>query len=125
MVSTALSTLLQRILLVPIVGLWIFHMYQRRFKDAAVHKRIATLGLTAVLIGAWLAAWLFERYGVDDRWLAVVAVAAVFVVAWQRKLLLPFRSRCVRCGKPLGLTRMLSWDSNTCEACEPPLESTR
>lgn len=119
MVSTALSILLQRILLVPIVGLWIFHLYQRRFKDAAVRKRIATLSLTAVLIGGWVAAWLFERYTIDDRWLIVVAAAAVFLVVWQRKLMLPFRSRCVRCGKPLGLTRMLSWDSNTCEACEP------
>ena len=117
--GTALSTLLQKILLVPIVGLWVFHMYQRRFKDAAVHKRIATLSLTSVLIGGWLAAWIFEKYTVDDRWLIVVAAAAVLVVIWQRKLMLPFRARCVRCGGRLGMKRMFSWDSNTCEACEP------
>ncbi len=119
MESTAISSLLQKILLVPMVGLWIFHLYQRRFKDAAVQKRLATLGLTAILIGAWVAAWLFERYAVADRWLVAVAGAAVGVLVWQRRLLLPFRSRCVRCGNKLGMVRMLSWDSNTCEACEP------
>jgi hypothetical protein len=121
-VSTALSTLLQKILLIPIVGLWVFHLYQRRFKDAAVRKRIATLSLTAVLIAGWAAAWAFTTYAVDDRWLIVVAAAAVFLVIWQRKLMLPYRARCARCGKRLSLTRMLSWDSNTSEACEPPRE---
>ena len=120
METTAISVLLQKVLLVPIVGLWIFHMYQRRFKDAAVRKRIATLSLTAVLIAGWVAAWVFERYAIADRWLLPVAVVAVALVIWQRKLMLPFRARCVRCGKRLGMVRMLSWDNNTCEACEPP-----
>lgn len=121
MESTAISSLLQKILLVPIVGLWVFHMYQRRYKDAAIRKRLATLGLTAVLIGAWVFAWLFERCGVADRWLVVVAGAVVAVVIWQRKRLLPFHARCVRCGRRLTIGRMLSWDANTCEACEPPV----
>ncbi len=119
MESTVVSSLLQKILLAPIVGLWAFHMYQRRFKDAAVRKRIATLGLTAVLIAGWVVAYLFQRYSVGDRWLVLVAAGAVALVIWQRKLMLPFRSRCARCGRRLGLSRILSWDSNTCEACEP------
>jgi hypothetical protein len=95
-------------------------MYQRRFKEAAVRKRIATLSLTAVIIACWVAAWVFERYSIGDRWLAVVGAAAVALVIWQRKLMLPFRARCASCGKTMSITRMLSWDSNRCEACEPP-----
>lgn len=102
------------------VALWAFHLYQRRFKEAGTRKRIATLSLTMVIIGGWIAAWLFSRYGVSDHWLIAVAAAAVAVVAWQRRLILPYRWTCVRCGKPLTLTRIFSWDSNTCEACEPP-----
>ena len=55
------------------VALWAFHLYQRRFKDAGTRKRIATLSLTMVIIGAWVAAWLFARYGVSDQWLIAVA----------------------------------------------------
>jgi hypothetical protein len=119
--STVISTQLQRILLVPIVALWMFHLYQRRFREAGTKKRIATLSLTMVLIGGWIAAWLFSRYGVADRWLVAVAALAALVVAWQRRLILPYRARCLKCGKPLSLTRVFSWDSNTCEACDPPV----
>jgi hypothetical protein len=117
--NTAVSTLLQKILLIPMIALWLFHLYQRKFHEAGTRKRIATLSLTMVIIGAWIAAWLFSRYGVSDSWLIAVAAAAVIVVIWQRRLILPFRLRCARCGRPLSLMRMFSLDSNTCEACEP------
>jgi hypothetical protein len=118
--STAASSLLLKILLIPMVGLWAFHLSQRRFKDAAVHKRVATLGLTALVIGAWVAAWAFVRYSIGDPWLIAVAAVLAAVLGWQRKLLLPYRARCVQCGAKLGVTRMLSWDSNKCAACDPP-----
>jgi len=120
MEKTALSVLLQKILLVPMVALWALHLYQRKLKDAGTRKRIATLSLTMVLIGGWVAAWLFSRYGIGDKWLVLVAVCAAAIVIWQRRLMLPFRRRCVRCGTPLSAIRMFSWDSNKCEACEPP-----
>jgi hypothetical protein len=110
------------------VALWAFHLYQRRYRDAGTRKRIATLSLTMVIIGAWIAAWLFTRYGIADEWLIAVAAAAAAVVIWQRRLMLPFRRMCARCGAPLSFTRMFSLDSNTCEACEPPAtegETTR
>ena len=110
------------------VALWAFHLYQRRFRDAGTRKRIATLSLTMVIIGGWIAAWLFTRFGIADEWLMAVAALAVAVVIWQRRLMLPFRRRCSKCDAPLSMTRMFSWDSNTCEACEPPAtegETTR
>jgi len=116
---TSISNLLQKVLLVPMVGLWAFHLYQRRFKEAGTRKRIATLSLTTVIIGAWAAAWVFARYGISDTYLLAVAVLAVAVVVWQRKLMLPYRLSCARCGTPLSITRILSHDSNKCEACEP------
>jgi hypothetical protein len=117
---TIISGLLLKILLIPMVALWAFHLYQRRFKGAGVRKRIATLSLTVVIIAAWVAAWFFVRYGVGDVYLVLVAACAVGVVIWQRKRMLPYRARCARCAKPLTLQRMLSWDSNLCESCQPP-----
>jgi hypothetical protein len=117
--NTTLSNLLQKALLVPMVALWAFHLYQRRFKETAVRKRIATLSLTVVLIAAWVAAWVFARYGISDTYLLLVAAFAVAVIIWQRKLMLPWRLTCMKCGKPLSMIRIFSYDSNTCEACEP------
>ena len=120
MVHTEISTLLQKVLLVPMVAVWIFHLYQRRFKRAAERRRIATLSLTLIIIFAWVAAWAFQHWGVDDVWLIAVAAGAVVLAIWQRKLVLPYRLRCVKCGARLSLTRVLNHDSNLCEACEPP-----
>jgi hypothetical protein len=128
MEKIAISALLQKILLVPMVALWALHLSQRKLKGAGTRKRIATLSLTMILIGGWAAAWLFNRYGVGDEWLVLVAAGAVAIVVWQRRLMLPFRRRCVQCGAPLTLTRIFSLDSNKCEACEPPAaegETTR
>jgi hypothetical protein len=116
---TVVSESLLQILLVPIVAVWVLHLYQRTFKDAGVRKRAATLWLTFLLIGAWAAAWVFDRFGIDDVWLVAVALVAIAVVVWQRRILLPFRGRCSRCGKAVPMIRMLCQDSNTCEACEP------
>jgi uncharacterized membrane protein len=116
--STVVSTLLSKILLVATVALWAFHLSQRRLKEASERKRIATLSLTVVVIGAWVACWIFSVKGIDDLYLIAVAVLAAEVVVWQRRLMLPYRLRCVHCGKPMKLTRVLNYDSNTCEACE-------
>jgi hypothetical protein len=102
------------------VALWAFHLYQRRFKDAATRKRITTLSYTVMIVVAWAVAWLFTQNGIGDVWLLALPALAVAAVAWQRGLFLPYRLHCVQCGKPLGLGRILSIDANTCEACEPP-----
>ena len=116
--NTTISTLLLKVLLAPMIALWAFHLYQRRFKEAAVHKRIATLSLTVIVIGGWLASYLFSQEKIDDVYLIGVAALAAAIVIGLRKIILPYRLRCVRCRKPLALGRVLSIDSNTCEACE-------
>jgi hypothetical protein len=116
--NTVISTLLLKILLVPMIALWAFHLSQRRFKEAAVRKRIGTLSLTVVFIGGWLASYLFSKENIDDIYLIGVAALAVVVVVVLRRFILPYRLRCVKCGKPLPLGRVLNLDSNTCEACE-------
>ena len=122
---TIISARLLNLLLVPIVALWALHLYQRKFRDAGTRKRAATLSLTLVVIGAWAAAWLFHRFGVPDVWLLAAAGAAAAVIAWQHRLMLPFRLRCARCGKAVPVDRILGLDSNTCEACEPPASTNQ
>lgn len=122
---TIISARLLNILLVPMVALWALHLYQRRFRDAGTRKRAATLALTLVVIGAWAAAWLFNRFGVSDVWLLAVAGAAAAVIAWQHRRMLPFRPWCARCGRTVSIDRILGLDSNTCEACGPPASSNQ
>jgi hypothetical protein len=116
---TVVSDFLQRYLLVPIVLVWIYHLLQRRYLAVGAGKRNATLLLTIVLLAVWLLTWLFSKFSLQDLYLVPVAFFTLVLLIWQRRVLFPYRLRCVRCGHPLSASRVFFFDSNTCEACEP------
>ena len=109
-------------MLVPIVALWALHLSQRRFAAVVGRKRHATLFLTSVLIVLWIVAWFFARAAVPDIFLVPVGALAAGIVIWQRRVFLPIRLRCARCGAPLPMKRILYYESNLCEPCEPEKE---
>ena len=118
MEHTVISQFLLRALLVPIIILWGYHLAQRRFIAEGPRKRSATLLLTVLTIGVWVAAFGLRRFKIDDVFLfPVLAVAAIVTVA-GRKSMFPFRARCARCHAPLPLKRILFVDSPACEVCQ-------
>ncbi len=119
MEHTAVSQLLQRVLLVPILLLWGYHLAQRKYKEEGQRKRGATLLLTLLLVGVWAAAFFLRRFGIDDVFLSPVAVVAAIILVAGRRTLLPYRLRCVRCGAPLSARTVFFIDSNACGSCEP------
>ena len=84
MEHTAISALLLKVAADPHGRALGFPYVPETIQGSGGAQKIATLSLTAVVIGAWVAAWLFDHYGVDDIYLVVVAAAAVAVVIWQR-----------------------------------------
>lgn len=113
------STFLQRYLLVPIVLVWAYHLMQRRHLAVGAGKRDATLYFTLVLLGVWALTWLLSKISLEDLYLVPIAFFTLVLLVWQRRVIFPYRLRCVRCGHPLSASRVFFWDSNTCETCEP------
>jgi len=113
------STFLQRYLLVPIVLVWVYHLLQRRYLAVGAGKRGATLYFTLVLLGVWALAWVLSTLSLEDLYLVPIAFFTLVLLVWQRRVIFPYRLRCVRCGHPLSASRVFFWDSNTCETCEP------
>ena len=101
------------------------NLFQRRYQKSSERKRFATLYL-AVLVLAWMIlVILVAAFGWPD-WLLIpftLALAVIGVVF--RRHTFPFRFRCVRCGKSLEAKRILFFDSNACESCDPPSELPR
>ncbi len=116
---TAVSDFLQRYLRVPIVLVWVYHLFQRRYLPVGAGKRDATLYLTLVLLGVWALSWLLSKFSLQDLYLVPIAFFAVVLLVWQRQRIFPYRLRCARCGRPLSASRVFFFDSNTCETCEP------
>lgn len=119
MPTTVISQFLLRWLLAPIVLLWAYHLWQRRFAESVGRKREASLLLTGLMLALWVVAYIFARYRLADLWLAPAASALVALAIWQRRRLFPYRLTCAQCGKPLSAERVLFRGSNACSACDP------
>jgi hypothetical protein len=117
--NTLVSTALLRYLLIPMVVLWVYHLSQRRYDRTAGRKREATLVLSLALIVCWGLAWAFQRFGVSDAYLLLVAAGLAAFLYGQRRRLFPYRLRCERCGNTLSIRRILYYDEGLCENCEP------
>jgi hypothetical protein len=116
--AASISVVVTRYLLVPIVVVWVYHLFQRRFRDQGRRKRDATLYLTLALLGVWVLVYLLARFSLADLYLAPIAFFTLVALVWQRGAIFPYRLRCARCGLPLAVSRILFYDSNTCETCE-------
>jgi hypothetical protein len=116
--NTIVSSALLRYLLIPMILLWVYHLSQRRHDKEGGRKREATLFLTLLVLVCWGVAWLFQRFGVPDVYLVLLALAIAGAVVWQRRRLFPFHVRCERCRARLPLQRILFNDSRLCPSCE-------
>jgi hypothetical protein len=118
---STVSGILRFVLLAPIAVLWAYHLSQRRYdEEIGGKKRMATLMLTVFLLGLWVLTFLFWRLGIDDVFLIPICFLAAAVLYWRRKALFPYRLACARCGKSLPLKKILFFDSNACDTCDPP-----
>ncbi len=117
--AASISLSLTRFLLIPIVLVWVWHLFQRRYHERGSRKRNATLYLTLVLLVVWALVYLVARFSGEDLYLVPIAFFAVVLLAWQRRAIFPYRLRCARCGVPLSIARILFYDSNECETCDP------
>jgi hypothetical protein len=119
MIENAVARFLLKWMLVPVLLLWGYHLAQRRYSETVGDKRAATLYLTVLLLAAWVVVFAFIRLAVRDIFLVALAAAAIAVVVWQRRRLVPYRFRCAQCSRPLGLERILFHGNNLCETCDP------
>ena len=119
MPETAVARFLLKWMLAPVLLLWAYHLAQHRYAASVDAKRMATLLLTLLVLGAWLVVYAFLRLGVSDVFLPALAAAVAAVAFWQRRRLLPYRLRCAKCSRPLGLERILFRGDNRCETCAP------
>jgi 8-oxo-dGTP diphosphatase len=113
---------LQKNLFYLLLAVLALNLLQRRYQKSAERKRFATLYL-AMLVLAWM---ILVIVVVAFRWpdwllipftLGLGGIGAAF-----RRHTFPFRLRCARCGGSLDAKRILFFDSNACQRCEPPAE---
>ncbi len=114
-----ITLFLQKNLFYLLLAVLALNLFQRRYQKRSERKRFATLYL-AMLVLAWMVLVIVVVAFSWPDWLLIpftLALAAVGVVF--RRHTFPFRLRCARCGRQLDSMRVLYFDSNACEACDP------
>ena len=117
-----ITLFLQKNLFYLLLAVLALNLFQRRYQKASEKKRFATLYL-AMLVLSWMILVIVVVAFRWPDWLLIpftLAVAAVGVIF--RRHTFPFRLRCARCGGSLEGKRLLFYDSNTCERCDPQEE---
>jgi hypothetical protein len=117
-----LTLFLQKNLFYLLLAVLALNLFQRRYQKLAEKKRFATLYLS-MLVLAWMILVIVVAQLRWPDWLIIpftLALAGVGV-AFRRRVF-PFRLRCARCGGSLEGKRILFYDSNLCERCDPPAE---
>jgi 8-oxo-dGTP diphosphatase len=114
-----LTLFLQKNLFYLLLAVLALNLFQRRYQKTSQRKRLATLYL-AILVLAWMVLVIVVvAFGWPDWLLIPFTLALAGVGAVFHRHTFPFRFRCARCGKQLEAKRIVFFDSNTCEACEP------
>lgn len=119
MARTAVSRFLMMYILVPLLAIWAYHLVQRKYAEVGERKRLASMLAAVLILGFWAVSYFFLRFKVDDLYLIPVFLLASALAVWQRKLFFPYRLSCAACRAPLSLKRILFFDSNACDACDP------
>jgi 8-oxo-dGTP diphosphatase len=114
-----ITLFLQKNLFYLLLAVLALNLLQRRYQKLSERKRFATLYL-AMLVLSWMVGVIVVAALAWPDWLLLpftLALAAVGVAL--RRHTFPFRFRCVRCGAGLEARRVLFFDSNACERCDP------
>lgn len=120
MAHTAVARFLMKFMLAPIVVVWAFHLAQRKYPWVGEGKRMATMLISVLILALWAVFYCFITFQIDDVFLIPAFLAAAAVAGWKRKAFFPYRLGCVSCRAPLPIKKILFFDSNACDACDPP-----
>jgi 8-oxo-dGTP diphosphatase len=112
-----LAEIIQKPLLVVLIGILMFNLIQRRHLDHGEKKRYATLGMAGILLVIYVATITAIRYALPDYVLIGSLTVAVFLGLRYRRKLFVFSLKCKHCGSSMPIQRTLYYDDNLCGSC--------
>jgi hypothetical protein len=103
-----------------LLAVLVLNIFQRRYQKHARQKRFATLYISILILALMIGTALIVYLDLPDVLFLPLLAVLVLIGYRFRKQVFPFRLNCRRCGGRLSGKRILFYDSNTCEKCEPP-----
>ena len=115
----AINVFIAEKILYLLMAVLLVNIIQRRHHKYAQKKRLATLYIGMLILGFMVGTVLIVYFELPDILVIPLAAALAGIGYRYRSKVFPFRLKCSRCGRSLSGKRILFFDSNTCEKCEP------
>ncbi|WP_028975084.1 hypothetical protein [Spirochaeta cellobiosiphila] len=109
---------------VLVVAILIFNIYQKKYGEQGIQKRMATFFMAAGVLGLFAVITFLKHKGLPVYYAMIYLVAVVVSFILNRKRAWPYKLKCEVCGQRLGWEDVLFLDGNTHSSCRPvPTES--
>jgi len=105
-----------------VVAVLIFNIYQRRYGDRGIKKRMSTFFMAAALVGLFAVIVFLKDKGMPSYYALAYLGVVILSFVLNHKRAFPFQTKCAICGENLGWEEVLFLDSNTHKKCEPAPE---
>lgn len=107
-----------------LIAVLALNLFQRRKGKASRQKRQATLWWAILVFGLYVAGVFIVQFKVSDLFLLIYASIAAGLVYKFRYIFLPFKLKCVSCGKQMDFNQIFFDDSNLCTNCKEKLQES-
>lgn len=102
-----------------LIGILVINLLQRRYQRYSHKKRIATVYIAGLVLYLIVFSIIVIRFKLSDILLIPNVLCMAILIYFAREKIFPFQLRCRKCGKNLPFKRIIFFDSNSCENCDP------
>ena len=103
----------------------IANLTQRKHIKHGNRKRLATLWVAGILLFLQVELVMIQHFELSDMFLipSFIFVLALFYLIRSRIFI--FKPRCVSCNEKMSFTKVIYWDNNMCDSCQPVTEEEK
>ncbi len=99
------------------LGWIVLNLMQRRYRDRGSRKRTATLIQAVMIFILYIGAMIIREEALPVKWIALPLGIIGGILYFFRNKVLPYKLKCVNCGKKLGFNEIFMIDANLCPDC--------
>jgi len=100
----------------------IANLTQRKHVKHGNRKRLATLWVAGILLFLQVELVMIQHFKMSDMFLIPSFVFAFALAYLLRAKILVFRIKCASCNEKMSFAKIVYWDNNLCDSCQPETE---
>ena len=103
----------------------IANLTQRKHVKHGNRKRLATLWVAGILLFLQVELVMIQHFELSDMFLIPSFIFALALFYPLRSRIFIFKPKCVSCNGKMSFNKVIYWDNNMCDSCQPVTEEEK